>query len=130
MDISVELNAELNDIIERYESQITHITETEEVRELKQARNRVIVACLKPEPKMQDAAVANPFHGGVCSGMSAEAVQEAANTMLNVWLTMTTDARVRQLLILVANLAARLQEHTGLTPTLSARVEKGEDNGR
>lgn len=145
MNVSVELNAELNDIIDRYESQIAQITETEEVRDLKRARNRVIIACLLPirglldkagvKLKTQDDAVAAACHlHDPLSVMSLETIQRTAGEMLSPTKgTFVTEGKMRRAITLIVNLTARLKEHI-YNPAADAHpvggVAEGGSDGR
>jgi len=112
----IELNETLNNLINQFENQIAHTDGIEAKRKLERERNMEIVNCVlaanPAQPEQQHMAVAAAYHDSVHSGMSADAVQIAADKMCSCDVQLdANDTTIRTILIMIANLAARLQEH-------------------
>lgn len=118
MGTETTLDDVLNNIINQYENQIAHCPDIEEKRALEKLRNEEIVRCLRPMiaaalNRNEEIATAFIFHDSIHSGMTAAAVQSSAGMLLDAkryTSTRTGDVVTLEILILVANLAARLHE--------------------
>lgn len=117
-ELDEALSVSLTKVIEQYTHRIVLAPSPEERLYTERVRNREIVKCVllvltyESKLKTQDAAVAAAYHDAkqVFTDMSVEAVQKAAGELLAARRCFG-DVVISEILILIANLAARMNEH-------------------